>query len=97
MKGYNFARKLVTNKLNSKTGYVISGTGVRHCFNLDIFYNAVKFLMVKFSIKEHSAISQLFYFLFCLRLNNLNYNKRYNDIALKNIVELDYEWSELFI
>ena len=84
-------------KINENTGLFISGTGKKFKFTLLFFYDAVKFLMKKFSITEESAIFQVKYYLCSLSLNGLTYLKNNNNNALKNIVALEYEWDEMWI
>lgn len=83
--------------LGNGTCLAISGTGKRYKFDLKLFNKAVDYCCNKFNLSVEDAKAQILYYLYCHGVYGLNTNKHYNDLALKNIVELEYEWDELFI
>jgi len=82
------------NRLNDKTAFIVTGSYKKIYFTSKVFYVSVKFLIRKFSCGYREAITRLICFLITLSINT-TLNKKYADIALKNIIELDYELHEI--
>ncbi len=83
-------------KLNSNVAMITSGTGRKLKFSLKYFYQAVKYIMKTFKLRMENAISQIKYYLICLTTHVPN-TQKYNNTALKNIYNLQYTLSELFV
>lgn len=84
-------------------GQLISGSGRTYRFDSDLYMEVANFLAKKFEIDIEHAKSQLNYYLVSafVRKNGEIVNQYSNDLRstnarLKNIIELDYEWRELF-
>lgn len=84
-------------------GQLVDGRGRIYKFDSALYLRAVKFLMKKFNITNERARGQLnFYIVRAFVSRNgkieaqyLN-DKKSTNARLKNIIELDYEWDELF-
>lgn len=88
---------------NNKTGFLISGTGKKYIFTPSIYFNSVKFIMKKFKISFEAAKSQINYMLVTdIILKNKKYihqfktDKKTTNIRLKNVINFDYTWHELW-
>lgn len=65
-------------------------------FDTFLFLKAIKFLMKKYNKNYGSVQSQLIWLLTNNYVNGLNISKKWNNAQLKNIVNLDYDWEDLF-
>lgn len=79
---------------NLEQGFIKSGTGRKFKFDTDLYLKVTKFICDKFDMTIEQAKTQLNYYIVTNRLCNTN--KKATNARLNNIIELDYEWSELF-
>jgi hypothetical protein len=73
---------------------LVTGTGRKIRFDKNLYLNVVKFLMKKFNVTYEQAYSQLNYFL--ATNNRVNGDRKSTNARLNNIINLDYEWAELW-
>jgi len=84
------------NRLNDKTAFIVTGRCKKIYFTSKVFYGSVKFLIKKFNCGYRESIARLICFLVTLNITT-PLNKKYADIALGNIIKLDYDLHEINI
>ena len=92
---------MITEDLSK--GQLISGTGQKYKFTPKVYLNTVKFIMKKFRLPIRQAKSQLnFYLVTGLtwkggKLVDIHEpDLKSTNARLNNIVNLDYDWNELW-
>lgn len=82
---------------------LISGSGIKYRFDKRIYLNAVKYCMKKFDIKYDTALNQINYFIvsaYCYKnkkyINRVSPDKKSTNARLKNVVECEYTWNDLW-
>lgn len=90
-------------KEDLENGKLTTCTGKVYKFSPNVYVKAVKFLMKKFDVKMYQAKGMINYFIsnnFIWKKNKMvqqfDTNKRATNARLNNMVNLDYEWQELF-
>ena len=81
-------------KEDLEKGLLVSGTGRKFKFDSNLYLKVTKFICDKFDMTIEQAKAQLNYYIVTNRLCNTN--KKATNARLNNIIELNYEWSELF-